>query len=47
MPRLTIRLFGYPQLQVDDKPVRVERRKTLAASKPVEFGTIQPCHPYP
>ena len=30
MTRLTIRLFGYPQFQVDDTPVRVERRKTLA-----------------
>jgi predicted ATPase/DNA-binding SARP family transcriptional activator len=30
MPRLTIRLFGYPQFQVGGTPVRVERRKTLA-----------------
>ncbi len=30
MPRLTIHLFGYPQIQVDHDPVRVERRKTLA-----------------
>ena len=29
-PRLTIRLFGYPYIQVDHAPVRVERRKTLA-----------------
>jgi len=28
--RLTIQLFGYPQLQIDGTPLKVERRKTLA-----------------
>jgi DNA-binding SARP family transcriptional activator len=30
MPNLSIRLFGYPQFQLDGSPIKVERRKTLA-----------------
>src|SRR5512146_756692 len=30
LARLTIRLFGYPQLLLDNVPLKVERRKTIA-----------------
>ena len=30
MTHLAVRLFGYPQLLVDDMPIKVDRRKTLA-----------------
>jgi predicted ATPase/class 3 adenylate cyclase len=42
MPRLTIRLFGYPQFQVDDTPLRVERRKTLALAAYLAVETPPP-----
>ena len=52
MPRLTIRLFGYPQFQVDDNPVQVERRKTLAARNPANlvqfnYANLTPPRHYP
>ena len=41
MTRLTIRLFGYPQFQVDDgPPLRVERRKTLALAAYLAVETL-------
>jgi len=41
MTRLTIRLFGYPQFQVDDgTPLRVERRKTLALAAYLAVETL-------
>jgi predicted ATPase/class 3 adenylate cyclase/DNA-binding SARP family transcriptional activator len=39
MSSLSIRLFGYPQIQLDGKPVKVERRKTLAL---VAFLAVKP-----
>jgi predicted ATPase/DNA-binding SARP family transcriptional activator len=30
MPRLSISLFGYPQVRVNETPIHMERRKTLA-----------------
>jgi DNA-binding SARP family transcriptional activator len=47
MTQLTIRLFGYPQFLIDNVPIKVERRKTLALAiyLAVETGLKRSANP--
>ena len=42
MPGLKIHLFGYPKISIDDTPLRLERRKTLALLAYLAAGGAMP-----